>query len=459
MPSSWHATAQRSGDAKTLATELFYEMEKMGYKCWLDVKMTKQDEDAMQNGVEKSECVMAIITGEGDTTEHRYFQRPLCVKELKWAIAAGKPIVPVVTATDKPNIGTYIDEGKSKGIDLSACDFQHVDRSKAKMLNASIETILDVAKNMKKSGTKAKEVAVGQMPRTPSTDKCLVDVAENAGTRAAAVSEEEMAAAEKEQLLAETGLTNALIQEYQEGKRCSFWFIRAAKLRDFSGTTPPQMQELRRNHPDWLEQRKISFADGYAGCYVSNTLVISHCWEDPTQPDGKGVRFAAIKEHLLSNPAIEWVWFDFWSMPQGRYKSKTEDIEFSVMLPNINLLFLFCRVLILLDVSYMSRFWTQFEAFLSFRKVTANGLDSTPEGEQRDTIVCIHNADPEFGPPKLRKMWADKTAEQAYAILEKPDVKVTNQKDKDVQLPKLAKLNEFAKSTVALEAPDVVSEL
>ena len=61
----------------------------------------------------------------------------------------------------------------------------------------------------------------------------------------------------------------------------------------------------------------------------------------------------------------------------------------------------------------------------------------------------------------LRKMWADKTAEQAYAILEKPDVKVTNKKDKDVQLPKLAKLNEFAKSAVALEAPSdvVVSEL
>ena len=261
--------------------------------------------------------------------------------------------------------------------------------------------------------------------------------------------------------LAKVGLTNALLQEYQEGKRCSFWFIRAAQLRDFSGTTPPRMQELRRNHPDWLEQRKISFADCYAGFYVSDTLVISHCWEDPTQPDGKGVQFAAIKEHLLSNPAIEWVWFDFWSMPQGRYKSKTEDIEFSVMLPNINLLFLFCRVLILLDGSYMSRFWTQFEAFLSFNKVTANGLDRTPEGEQRDTIVCIHNADPEFGPPKLRKMWADKTAEQAYAILEKPDVKVTNKKDKDVQLPKLAKLNEFAKSAVALEAPSdvVVSEL
>ena len=40
------------------------------------------------------------------------------------------------------------------------------------------------------------------------------------------------------------------------------------------------MQELRRDHPDWLEQREISFADGYAGHYVSDTLVISHRWEE-----------------------------------------------------------------------------------------------------------------------------------------------------------------------------------
>ena len=42
-----------------------------------------------------------------------------------------------------------------------------------------------------------------------------------------------------------------------------------------------------------------------------------------------------------------------WSMPQGKDKAEVEDIEFSVMLPNINLLFLFCSVLILLDGSFM----------------------------------------------------------------------------------------------------------
>ena len=128
---------------------------------------------------------------------------------------------------------------------------------------------------------------------------------------------------------------------------------------------------------------------------------------------------------------------------------ESEDIEFSVMLPNINLLYLFCGVLILLDGSYMSRFWTQFEAFLSFRKVTASGLGPAPETERRDAIVCIHNADSEFDPPKLRKMWGDVTVDEAHDVLAKPDVTVTNQKDKDTQLPKLKRLNDFAKSSLA----------
>ena len=47
--------------------------------------------------------------------------------------------------------------------------------------------------------------------------------------------------------------------------------------------------------------------------------------------------------------------------------------------------------------------------------------------------------------------WGTKTATEAHAVLKQPDVKVTNQSDKDVQLPKLLKLNDFAKS-VMLEA-------
>jgi hypothetical protein len=44
-------------------------------------------------------------------------------------------------------------------------------------------------------------------------------------------------------------------------------------------------------------------------------------------------------------------------MPQGEDKADWEAVEFSVMLPNINLLYLFCSVLILADRQYMGRFW------------------------------------------------------------------------------------------------------
>ena len=32
--------------------------------------------------------------------------------------------------------------------------------------------------------------------------------------------------------------------EYKKGKRCSFWFVNADRLRSFTGTTPPMLQEL-----------------------------------------------------------------------------------------------------------------------------------------------------------------------------------------------------------------------
>ena len=92
----------------------------------------------------------------------------------------------------------------------------------------------------------------------------------------------------------------------------------------------------------------------------------------------------------------------------------------------------------------MGRFWTQFEAFLSFRKCTERGLDRESGADQRYTVTCIHNAPPAFE-KGLFDMWSQRTPEQAHAILMKPDVEVTNQSDKIVQLEKLAKLNEFTR--------------
>ena len=44
-------------------------------------------------------------------------------------------------------------------------------------------------------------------------------------------------------------------------------------------------------------------------------------------------------------------------MPQGQDKTKADKIYFDHMLQNVNLLYLGCRVLALIDISYLSRFW------------------------------------------------------------------------------------------------------
>ena len=209
-----------------------------------------------------------------------------------------------------------------------------------------------------------------------------------------------------------------------------------------------RLQDLRANHPDWLVQHTISFAEGFEGKYVGKFLAVSHRWEEPTEPDKEGKQCAALKAHLDANKSIEFVWYDYWSMPQGDDKTQSEVIEFRVMLPNINLVYLFCSVLVILDLAYLSRFWTQFEAFLSLRKVTEAGLGPAPAEERRCKVTCIHNAPEAFG-EALFIMWGDTTAEQAHAVLSKPDVTVTNQSDKDAQLPKLMKLDDLARRAIA----------
>lgn len=57
--------------------------------------------------------------------------------------------------------------------------------------------------------------------------------------------------------------------------------------------------------------------------------------------------------------------WQYWCMPQGRVsflggsskRTDAEAHEFKHMLRNVNLLYLGCSVLVLIDLSYVSRFW------------------------------------------------------------------------------------------------------
>jgi len=121
-------------------------------------------------------------------------------------------------------------------------------------------------------------------------------------------------------------------------------------------------------------------------------------------------------------------------MPQGE-KSMAERVQFDFMLQNVNLLYLGLKVLILLDQTYVSRFWTQFEAWLSMQKPSASGLTPAQDEDgvpRRFHIVPIHSANDKLA-ESLEDTWAVRTPEQATKVLENKDVTVTNKSDKDKQ--------------------------
>ena len=101
----------------------------------------------------------------------------------------------------------------------------------------------------------------------------------------------------------------------------------------------------------------------------------------------------------------------------------------------------------------MSRFWTQFEAWLSFMQGTANGLAGAPASSRRGHVRCIHNAraSEHEHVTSLTEMWAGKTAKDAKEILSKPDVTVTNARDKSIQLRKILKFDAAVRESFATD--------
>ena len=96
-------------------------------------------------------------------------------------------------------------------------------------------------------------------------------------------------------------------------------------------------------------------------------------------------------------------------------------------------------MLLLVDLSYLSRFWTQFEAWLAMQHADTGGLRRAQGAERRETFVAIYNAT-DNDIKSLQAKWAAPTPKDAHAILSQPDITVTNKSDKIIQLQKLLKL-------------------
>eukprot|EP00900_Chrysochromulina_parva_P001916 jgi/Chrpa1/11725/Chrysochromulina_OHIO_Genome00021304-RA len=243
----------------------------------------------------------------------------------------------------------------------------------------------------------------------------------------------------------------------------SFYFIPAEWVRSCSTRSLPRMQELRED--GHLTKKKIPLASAFrepafrgGGGIMKNILFVSHRWEEKSQPDEKGEQLKAIKAYLDSHTDIKWVWFDYSSMPQGDDRTVKEKAEFRLMLSAIADLYLTAHVLILLDGSSASRFWPLMEAWCSMQTVTSEGLRPANEHERRYTISCIHNAKAETTAKGLVDLISEKTPDEMHGILEKPDVNVTNAKDKVAMLPVIQKTNEHVKQKFRKQASPPASE-
>jgi hypothetical protein len=150
QPGQWDAMisyTQHNAVSETLAHALHGEFTMRGLAVWLDVKMAKRDEAAMEEGVKSSRCVVAIVSGApgGQSDDTAYFQREFCLKELRWAVQAKVFIQPIVAAEDKGMITEFFAAIPNDMQHLKGVNWEHIDRKDADYFQLGVTKIIRAA--------------------------------------------------------------------------------------------------------------------------------------------------------------------------------------------------------------------------------------------------------------------------------------------------------------------------
>jgi len=237
-------------------------------------------------------------------------------------------------------------------------------------------------------------------------------------------------------------------------RKITIRFVKASQLLGCKDVSLPRHQELLKRD-GWIEQRTFDIGDIIC-CKLKGYLIVSHRWWTKTDHDPKGDKLRTIQRFLENHHEIEYVWLDFYCLPQGR-RTKDEDIFFRTTPKRVNYLYLGFVVLIIADQQYVGRFWTCYESFLSMHQCSVAGIVQTLLGQERYHVTCI-GAGPEVS-ELLKQMlvatWGKKTAWEACTILANDDILVTNQSHKVEQLKRLEKLDDEVMHTMqAVEAAD-----
>jgi hypothetical protein len=148
---------QHNKNAKLIALGIYSNLKEKGYKVWLDVKVDDKSEAAMETAVTESKFIIAILSDGDGKQGNAYFERPFCLKELRWAKKAGIFIQPVIAQEDKKRInaflygGTYNDgtrfEGPPEDLrDLGSVDMVDIDVSDPEYFELGLKKIIRKAR-------------------------------------------------------------------------------------------------------------------------------------------------------------------------------------------------------------------------------------------------------------------------------------------------------------------------
>ena len=99
----------------------------------------------MEEAVNNSMVMLAVITGDGPDDVNAYFNRPFCVSEVRWRLVAGKHLQPVVHADDKTRIGEFVGTAPDDLKKIGGIDFVDLNTSDADYWKIGLKKMVEKA--------------------------------------------------------------------------------------------------------------------------------------------------------------------------------------------------------------------------------------------------------------------------------------------------------------------------
>ena len=225
-----------------------------------------------------------------------------------------------------------------------------------------------------------------------------------------------------------------------------FWFVPADEILRWPADKPlPRHQELRDMGK--LVKFRMDIEDVLSGQFAVDKAAVSHRWTIPEHFDPECVKLRKLQEVLTSTPSIRYIWIDWVCAPQwhGGGRSDAEEAEFRLILENIlPFIFLGCRVIVLFERIYNQRFWPSVECWIATKMATEDGLVPASEDRLRVQVHGVYSASGKDMSSRkyVLEEWHQADAQEAIATLSHPDILVTNEKDKELNLKVVASLDD-----------------